>query len=258
MTAPYILVFALLGLLVSGFLSAIAIQWDTTFQSVNPQAYASNKQTKQRFFGLILIIKKIMSGINQRKIKPSLAWRYALGELITTVLFAHAAYAIGWQLELIAVLFFICILVIIVQTDLTDMIIPNKVVAAGVIGAVMIRLFVHPLPLLHYGIAALVGSGALLLIAVIGSWILKKETMGGGDIKLYVFIGLILGVKLTLLSLFLASLFGLIGGLALIATGAQARGKTIPFGPYIALGALAAYYWGNGLIEWYLSLLSFS
>ncbi|MGO4544501.1 A24 family peptidase [Paenibacillus sp. 2TAB23] len=257
MSSIAIIVFALLGLLVSGFLSAIAIQWDSRFQSLNPPIYALKKQTKQRFFGLLPLIKKIMSGINQRKIKPSLAWRYALGEFMTTVLFAHAAYTIGWEPELIAVLFFICILVIIVQTDLTDMIIPNKVVAVGVIGAIGIRLFVHPLPLLNYGIAALAGSGALLLIGMISSWILKKETMGGGDIKLYVLIGLILGVKVTLLSLFLASLFGLIGGIALLATGAHSKGKTIPFGPYIAAGALAAYYWGNGLIDWYLSLLSY-
>ncbi|CAM4239719.1 leader peptidase (prepilin peptidase)/N-methyltransferase [Paenibacillus endophyticus] len=257
MIVLYIFVIALLGMLVSGILSAIAIQWDTRFQSVNPPIYALNKQTKQRYFTLIPLFKKIMSGINQRKIKPSMAWRYALGEFMTTVLFAHAAYTIGWEPELLAVLFFISILVIIVQTDLTDMIIPNKVVAVGVIGAIVIRLFIHPLPLLNYGIAALAGSGALLLIGIISSWILKKETMGGGDIKLYVFIGLILGVKLTLLSLFLASLFGLIGGIVLLATGAHSKGKTIPFGPYIAVGALAAYYWGNGLIDWYLSFLSY-
>ncbi|WP_138753251.1 prepilin peptidase [Paenibacillus sinopodophylli] len=257
MTTPAIIAFALLGLVVSGFLSAIAIQWDSRFQSTDPPIYTINKQAKPHFFGLIPIIRKIMSGINQRKIQPSLTWRYAAGEFVTAVLFAHAAYTIGWKPELLAILFFICILVIIVQTDLTDMIIPNKVVAVGVIGAIIIRLFVHPLPLLNYGLAAFAGSGALLLIGIVGSWILKKETMGGGDIKLYVFIGLILGVKLTLLSLFLASLFGLIGGIALIATGAQSKGKTIPFGPYIAAGAIAAYYWGNGIIDWYLSLIAY-
>jgi leader peptidase (prepilin peptidase)/N-methyltransferase len=256
MTATAIIAFALLGLLLGGVFNAIAIQWDSRFLSLYPPTYQLNKQEKPKRYAIVPLIPILLSSQQNKADRKTIVWRYPLGDLVTAILFAHAAYYIGWKLELLAVLFFISILIIIVQTDLTDMIIPNKVVAVGVIGAVCIRLFVHPLPLLNYGIAALVGSGALLIIGFVGSRVLKKETMGGGDIKLYVCIGLILGIKLTLLSLFLASLFGLIGGLALIAIGAHSRGKTIPFGPYIAVGALAAYYWGNGLIDWYLSLLS--
>ncbi|WP_339203568.1 A24 family peptidase [Paenibacillus sp. FSL K6-3182] len=257
MTTPAIIAFAFFGLLLSGVLNAVAIRWDERLLSVYPPVYEINNQVNPKWYAIVPLLSVIISILKTAASEIRIVWRYPVGDLITTVLFAHAAYYIGWKLELFAVLFFISILVIIVQTDLTDMIIPNKVVAVGFIGAVCIRLIVHPLPLLNYGIAAITGSGALLIIGIIGNKVLKKETMGGGDIKLYVFIGLILGVKLTLLSLFLASLFGLIGGLALIATGAQSRGKTIPFGPYIAVGALAAYYWGNGLIGWYLSLLEF-
>ncbi|WP_053376944.1 prepilin peptidase [Paenibacillus sp. FJAT-27812] len=249
----FILACTIFGILIGSMLNAIAIRWDDRLLSAYPPTYTVKAIVKPKYYEVIPIISIAMSKGTH---KTGVVWRYPISDLITAILFAQAAYYIGWKLELLAVLFFISILIIIVQTDLTDMIIPNKVVAAGVIGAVCIRLFVHPLPLLNYGIAALVGSGALLVIGIVGSWVLKKETMGGGDIKLYVFIGLILGIKLSLLSLFLASLFGLIGGLALIAAGAHSRGKTIPFGPYIAAGALAAYYWGNGLIDWYLSLLS--
>ncbi len=201
-----------------------------------------------------LVIFKKMSA-KKTSLQHISVWLNATGSILTALLFAYSAHKIGPQPELLAVLFFICILAIIVQTDLASMIIPNKVVAAGVAGALLIRAFVHPLPLWNYGVAAFVGSGALLAIGILGEKLLKKETMGGGDIKLYVFIGLILGIKLTLLSLFLASLFGLIGGLALMAASAHARGKVIPFGPYIAAGALAAYFWGDGWIAWYLSLL---
>ncbi|OMF21446.1 hypothetical protein BK133_28440 [Paenibacillus sp. FSL H8-0548] len=257
MSLTAIFAFAILGLLVSGVLSVIASRWDSSLVPAIPPTTEHIKKDNPLIYRVAIFFNASIKSLHRKSTKTSILWRYAIGEIITTVLFAHASFTLGWQPELIAVLFFICILVIIVQTDLTDMIIPNKVVAVGVIGAIVIRLFIHPLPLLNYGIAAFVGSGALLLIGVIGSWILKKETMGGGDIKLYVFIGLILGVKLTLLSLFLASLFGLIGGIVLLAIGAHSRGKTIPFGPYIAAGALAAYYWGNGLIEWYLSMLNF-
>lgn len=257
MITPAIIAFAFLGLLLSGVLNAVAIRWDERLLPVYPPTYELNNKVKPKWYAIVPLLSVLILTLKSKVSNKTIVWRYPVGDLITTVLFAHAANYIGWKLELFAALFFISILVIIVQTDLTDMIIPNKVVVVGVVGAICIRLLVHPLTLLNYGIAAITGSGALLIIGIIGDKVLKKETMGGGDIKLYVFIGLILGVKLTLLSLFLASLFGLIGGLALIATGAQSRGKTIPFGPYIAAGALAAYYWGNGLIGWYLSLLKF-
>ncbi|GGG23510.1 prepilin peptidase [Paenibacillus abyssi] len=176
--------------------------------------------------------------------------------LATALLFGLAAFQLGMQKELAAALFFISILIIVVQTDLSELIIPNKVVLIGVAGAILLRLWSHPLPLWNYGIAAIAGSGFLLLIGIAGGKLLKKEAMGGGDIKLYVFIGLVLGIKLTLLSIFLASAAALAIGILQLMLRVYQNGRTIPFGPYIAVGAITAYFWGDRFIEAYLSLLS--
>ncbi|WP_042162887.1 prepilin peptidase [Paenibacillus gorillae] len=257
MTAWAVLIISLAGLLLAGLLNAIAIHWDKRLPAVYPPSYCAYGKHRPPAYAVIQLLPFLASAGRCRSCSRPLEWRYAAGEAVTALFFAIAALKLGSQPELIAALWLIAILSIITQTDLTDKIIPNKVVAAGVLGAIIIRLFIHPLPMWNYGIAAIAGGGALLAIALLGSWVLKKETMGGGDIKLYVFIGLMLGVKLTLLSLFLASLFGLIGGLLLIAAGGHARGKTLPFGPYIALGATTAYFWGDGMADWYLALLSF-
>lgn len=137
------------------------------------------------------------------------------------------------------------------------MIIPNKVVYPAVIGMLLLRIFIHPLPLSHYLWGAVAASGALLLIGLIAGWLLKKESVGGGDIKLYVFIGLVLGVKLTLLSLFVASVAGLIGGAILLVLGKYTKGMTIPFGPYIAIGAVISYWWGSSWVDAYLKMAGF-
>lgn len=84
---------------------------------------------------------------------------------------------------------------------------------------------------------------------------MKKEGMGGGDIKLFAFLGLMLGIKLTLLTIFAASLFGLIGGLILLKSSGQTRDAHIPFGPFIALGAICCYLWGDACIRAYIDLL---
>lgn len=81
--------------------------------------------------------------------------------------------------------------------------------------------------------------------------------MGGGDVKLYVAIGLLLGWKLTLVSALIAIVLGGIGAVLLIVLKKAKKGSEMPFGPYIALGVILAGYFGNDLIAWYLSAMGF-
>lgn len=81
--------------------------------------------------------------------------------------------------------------------------------------------------------------------------------MGGGDVKLYVAIGLLLGWKLTLVSVLIAIVLGGMGAVLLIVLKKAKKGSEMPFGPYIALGVILAGYFGNDLIAWYLSAMGF-
>lgn len=185
------------------------------------------------------------------RVSPAYFW----GELTTGLLFAWAGWMFGWQLETIVALFIISIFVVIVQTDLREMIIPNKVIAFGVASGIVLRIFIHELPLWNYGLSLVLGGGIIYLISAVSSFILKKEAMGGGDVKLFAFVGLMLGFKLLLLSIFLASLAGFLIGVILLLSGRTKAGAYIPFGPYIALGSLITYGWGNSIIAWYLAFL---
>jgi leader peptidase (prepilin peptidase)/N-methyltransferase len=108
--------------------------------------------------------------------------------------------------------------------------------------------------LLQGAIGAAVGGGLMLFIAVAGKAIFKKEAMGGGDIKLMAMIGAYMGWQLTLLVLFFSALVGTLVGVSLIAARRAAWSTQITFGPYIVLGALIAFFFGPGLIQWYFSL----
>ena len=98
-------------------------------------------------------------------------------------------------------------------------------------------------------LGAALGFVLLLLIAVI-----SKGGMGGGDIKLFFLLGLVLGTVNTLLTLFLASLIGMIVGIVVLKVRGQGRKTPIPFGPSIALGAVIAYFYAAELVEWYWQL----
>ncbi|MDP2684048.1 MAG: A24 family peptidase, partial [bacterium] len=82
----------------------------------------------------------------------------------------------------------------------------------------------------------------------------KGKGMGGGDVKLGAFIGLVLGFPLALLSIFLAFILGAFFSIFLIILGKKHLGQSIPFGPFLVLGSLIALFWGNKIVDWYLHL----
>lgn len=152
-----------------------------------------------------------------------------------------------------AALFFIlcCFLVVASFTDLDRMVIPDKVTLPGIVLGLALNALLAPGAMVNFLVGAVVGAAALYLIAILGDLLFKKESMGGGDIKLAAMVGAFLGWKQGLLSLFLAVLVGAIVGMALIVSGLRKRREHIPFGPFIATGTILAVFWGDYLIRTY-------
>jgi leader peptidase (prepilin peptidase) / N-methyltransferase len=152
--------------------------------------------------------------------------------------------------EWVAGLVLSSVLIVITYTDLMEMIIPDKAVFTGIAAAIMLRAFVNPMPLWDYASAAVAAFTFLLLVSIV-----SRGGIGGGDIKLYLFIGLILGIKLTLISLFTASVLAAVYGGIMLIVGR--RKQPIPFGPFIAAGSFLAFLYGEQWVNSYLSWLVF-
>jgi leader peptidase (prepilin peptidase)/N-methyltransferase len=243
------------GLLIGSFLNVVAIRMLKGESIAFPPSHCTTCGHSLKPLDLLPLLSYLALRGRCRYCHERVSPAYFWGELTTGLLFAWAGWMFGWQLEMIVALFIISILVVIVQTDLREMIIPNKVIVFGIAGGIVFRIFIHDLPLWNYGLSMITGGVLIYLIGMIGSYILKKEAMGGGDVKLFAFVGLMLGFKLLILSIFVASLVGFLSGVLLIISGRAKVGAYIPFGPYIALGSLISYGWGNSLIAWYLSFL---
>ena len=99
--------------------------------------------------------------------------------------------------------------------------------------------------------------GALPLLTI--GWIWEKlrhiEAMGGGDVKLMAMVGTFLGWKGALLTIMLGAISGSVVGVTLILLKRQEADKVIPFGPFLALGALISVFYGSDIISWYLGLI---
>jgi leader peptidase (prepilin peptidase)/N-methyltransferase len=96
-----------------------------------------------------------------------------------------------------------------------------------------------------------IGGGIIFIIALAGLAVFKKEAMGGGDVKLAAMIGAFIGWKLIILSLFIGFFIGAVMGMILIMAKIKSKEDLIPFGPFIVLGSLISFLWGNDILAWY-------
>ena len=245
--------FFIIGLLLGSFYNVVGIRVPNNESIMNPpRSYCPTCKRNLTLIDLIPVFSYLFLRGKCRGCQKKISALYPLIEFSTGVLFVLAYWLLGWALELIVALVFISLLIIIFISDIRYMIIPDKVLLFFAPIILVLRLFVAPLsPWWDALLGAVVGFGILLLIAVV-----SRGGMGGGDIKLYGVLGLVLGVKGVLLSLFFASFFGAIFGLVGMLAGRVKRGKPIPFGPYIVLGSLTAYFWGESILAWYVQLFS--
>ena len=190
-----------------------------------------------------------------RHCKARISILYPLVELATAGLFLVIYYRFGLTLEFLLGLIFVTLLIPISVIDAQHYIIPNVLIGTGLtLGFVIVCGIAYQRADLWYLLTRLIGAAAggtvLWLIAVVGSAILRRKAMGGGDIKLMVLNGLFLGAwpELVMVIAF-SSLSGAIVGTALIVSGVKSRQSPIPYGPFLAGAALLVLLWGDGL--WY-------
>lgn len=93
----------------------------------------------------------------------------------------------------------------------------------------------------------IIGGGVIYAMGLFGDIVFKKESMGGGDVKLMALVGAFMGWKLALLSFFLAPFFGAVYG---IVEKLRTKESAIAYGPFLVLAALVSLFWGDMIITW--------
>lgn len=251
MEAFIITYIAILGLFIGSFLNVVGLRIPRGESIVTPPSHCPSCNHRLGFVDLVPVFSYLFLRGRCRHCGVKISPLYALFELITALLFVYTYYQFGFQLEVIVAWCFISILVTITISDLHTKLIPDKIVFTGMALLLMLRIFAHPLPYLDYVIGFFLGGGLFYLVAVV-----SKGGMGGGDIKLLAMIGLALGWKLTLITIVLSSVIGLVISGILIVLGIIKRKEPIAFGPFIAIAAMIAYYWGYPLLNWYVSFFN--
>lgn len=243
--------FLIVGITLGSFFNVVGLRVPLKKSIVAPRSACTTCGHQLKAFELIPVVSYIIQGGKCRGCKSRISPIYPIMELITGILFVTAPLLVGWSGELLVALSLISMFTIIVVSDIHYMIIPDKILIwfAGIF--LLERIFWPLTPWWDSLLGAATGFILLLLIAFV-----SKGGMGGGDVKLYALLGLVLGFKLVLLSFFLSTLYGaVVGGLALLFKIVKRR-QPIPFGPFIAAGTLSSYYWGSEIIDLYLRFLN--
>ncbi|MGI9548440.1 MAG: prepilin peptidase [Bdellovibrionales bacterium] len=171
--------------------------------------------------------------------KASFSFRYPFVEFLTASLFALLFLSIGWNWFLLEALIFAFGLVVVSFIDLDQMILPDSFTLSGIVLG-LVGGFLNPE---RYFLDSLLGCflGGFLLLFIAYAYYLfrKQEGVGGGDIKLLAWIGAVLGWQSLSFVLIVSSFLGTIVGAILILCDKKFHIQTaLPFGPYLALGAL--------------------
>lgn len=180
--------------------------------------------------------------------------------LIVRVLAALAFCSIAVFMDLSSEWFiaipFITALLTISVCDLRHLIIPDKIILPGIVIAAGLRVFIGPLPYWDYLLASLIGGGIFYFLKIISRFIVSEDALGDGDIKLLILTGLVLGLKLTLLSFLIFCFVGTIIGVFFLVIRRKVPTYTLPFGPIISGATFISYIWGSNIIQRvYMSLL---
>lgn len=212
-----------------------------------PPSHCTHCNRKLTPLELIPVFSYLLQGGKCKGCKMRVSPIYPLVEITTASLFTITPLVVGWSKELLISWALISLLMIIIVSDIVYMVIPDKVLLF--FGAVFVFLrFWQPLqPWWDSVLGAAIGFGLLLLISIV-----SKGGMGGGDIKLFSVLGLVLGWQEILLTFLISIFYGaFFGGIGLI-IGKIRVGEPMAFGPYIVLGTLTTYFFGPKILDWYL------
>jgi leader peptidase (prepilin peptidase)/N-methyltransferase len=163
-------------------------------------------------------------------------------------------FGLGWQSVIYAALF--SALLVVSYIDLDHQIIPDAITLPGMGLGVFAAVTVLPIGLLDSVLGLLLGGGVLFALAWISPYLFGKEGMGGGDIKLLAMIGAFLGWKPVVLTMLIGAIAGASVGVTLIALNVLRRDQYLPFGPFLAFGAIVSMFFHRELFSWYIGLMA--
>jgi leader peptidase (prepilin peptidase) / N-methyltransferase len=237
------------GLAFGSFLGVVAARVPLKRSVVHPGSACMSCETPIRWYDNVPVLSYALLRGRCRRCGIRIPPRDLAIELATALLLVGCVLAFGLTVKAAAAAIACAALVVVTATDLELRVVPNRVVVPAAAAVLALQTLSHPSP--EWAIGAAGGAGFLLLAALA-----YPGGMGMGDVKLALLIGALLG-RTTPVGIMLGLLFAFVPSAVLLARhGARARKMAIPFGPFLAAGAVVALFAGDHILHAYLGVLN--
>jgi|WetSurMetagenome_2_1015567.scaffolds.fasta_scaffold42671_2 leader peptidase (prepilin peptidase) / N-methyltransferase len=242
-----------LGCCIGSFLNVVVYRLPAGKSLVSPGSQCPACGHPIAFYDNIPVLSFFILRGKCRHCKATFSGRYPLVEalcgLFTLMLFRRYGIHPQFFVELL----FVYVLVTIAFIDLDTYLIPDVLSVSGVALGFAFSFFTPRLGWTDSLLGILLGGGMFYAVAVGYQYLRHQDGLGGGDIKLLGMIGAFLGIPGVLLTVVIASIVGAVVGVVVMRRQKTGLTAMVPFGPFLSLGALVYLFWGQSLIEWYVS-----
>jgi len=239
MTLYYAVITFIFGLVLGSFYTVVGERMPEGKSIITPPSHCPNCGHVLKFYELIPVFSFIFLRGKCSKCKSKIPVLSTLIELLTGILFLISFLVFGISIKFFIALVFISMLMIIIVSDIRYMLIDDEILIIASILIFILSIFEYGIKValfnVLYGIICFI---IMFLIKILGDFIFKKESMGGGDIKLMFVFGLTMGIPLSIASIFLASFIGLPISLIMLKKNSS---HELPFGPYLSIAAIILF-----------------
>ena len=239
----------LVGLMIGSFLNVCTLRWPEDESVVFPGSHCPKCGEPIRWYDNVPVLGYVLLRGRCRACREPISLQYPLVELATGLVWAGMFSYAGLSFEALRGTLLLTILFGIALTDARFYIIPDQFSLGGLVLGLGLAFLPGGIDAPDALIGAIVGFGLLGSVAVVGKWMLKKDAMGLGDIKMMAMVGAFLGWAGVLLTVFLGALLGAV----IFGPISYKTKKLVPFGIFLAAAAAITYGFGSEIIDWYLT-----
>ena len=236
METYFLILFFIFGSIMGSFYHVVATRLSNDESIIFPGSHCTNCNHKLSWYENIPIISFIIQKGRCRNCNEKIPISCIVVEIVTGSLFAVCFHSFKLSFDLIIALIFVSSLIIVIVSDIEYMIILDEVLVVA--SLLIVVLYIIHLGLEKSALHIYSGIGAfatMYVVKILGDKLFKKESLGGGDIKLMFLFGLVIGYPMSICTIFLATFIAFPISIYILFSDKE---NIIPFGPFLSMSAI--------------------
>ena len=245
----------LFGLVVGSYLNVVIFRLPRGISTVLPRSRCPRCRAAIPPWGNIPVLSYLLLRGRCRNCAAVISWRYPLVEAVTAGCFFLSYRHFDAIIDSVVAAVFCCLMIVLAMIDLEHYILPDAITKPGIILGLILQFWVSWTTPLSALLGVILGAGILAALSWGWYWWKGVHGMGLGDVKMLAMIGAFLGWKSVISTLLLASVAGSLVGAFLMLRGRMGVGSKLPFGFFLALGAVVTLFYGREVAMAYFEFM---